>query len=106
MIAGGGTQPTRKMLVRCTMSAKDLRRRMNTELNHLQIFESLVLGCMDIYDSEGRRIFQDFSRSTRSPLFSTAQIVKFQKKKNAIEEAGEGGSEHGEYVRRKVIQAP
>ena len=33
---------------------------MNIELNHLQIFERLVLGCMDSYDSESRRIFSIF----------------------------------------------
>ena len=43
-------------------------------------FERLVLGCIDSYDSESRRIFQDFSRSTRFTFLCTAQISKFQQK--------------------------
>ena len=50
------------------------------ELNHLQIVERLVLFCMDSYDSESRRIFQDFSRSIRFAFLCTAQISKFQRK--------------------------
>ena len=41
-------------------------------------FERLVLGCIDSYDSEKRRIFQDFSRSTRFPCLCTAKTSKFQ----------------------------
>ena len=41
-------------------------------------FERLVLGCIDSYDSESRRIFQDFSRSTRFTFLCTAQTSKFQ----------------------------
>ena len=37
-----------------------------------QDFRRLVLGCMDSYDSESRRIFQHFSRSTRCAFFCTA----------------------------------
>jgi len=33
---------------------------------------------MDSYDSEKRRIFQHFSRSTRFAFFCTAPISKFQ----------------------------
>ena len=43
-------------------------------------FEGLVLGCIDSYDSESRRIFQDFSRSTRFTFLCTAQTSKFQEK--------------------------
>ena len=43
-------------------------------------FERLVLGCIDSYDSESRRIFQDFSRSTRFTFLCTAQTSKFQEK--------------------------
>ena len=57
---------------------------MNIELDdHLQIFERLVPVCMDSYDSERRRIFQDFyhfSRSTRFIFLCTAQTSKFQEK--------------------------
>ena len=45
-------------------------------------FGGLVLGCIDSYDSESRRIFSDFSRSTCtifSPL-RTALNPKFQQK--------------------------
>ena len=41
-------------------------------------FERLVLGCIDSYDSEKRRIFQDFSRSTRFLCLRTAKTSKFQ----------------------------
>ena len=43
-------------------------------------FRRLVLFCMDSYDSESRRIFQHFSRSTRLAYFCTAQTSKFHKK--------------------------
>ena len=43
-------------------------------------FERLVLGRIDSYDSESRRIFQDFSRSTRFKNLCTAQTSKFQEK--------------------------
>ena len=38
----------------------------------------LVLGCIDSYDSEKRRIFQDFSRSTKFLCLRTAKTSKFQ----------------------------
>ena len=38
----------------------------------------LVLGCIDASDSESRRIFHDFSKSTRSAFFCTAPNPKFQ----------------------------
>ena len=40
-------------------------------------FNRLVLGCIDSYDSEQRRIFQHFSRSTRFAFFCTAPNSKF-----------------------------
>ena len=43
-------------------------------------FGGLVLCCIDSYDSESRRIFQHFSRSTRFTILCTAQISKFQQK--------------------------
>ena len=43
-------------------------------------FEGLVLGCIDSYDSEKRRIFQDFSSSTRFLCLRTATTSKFQQK--------------------------
>ena len=36
-------------------------------------FRGLVLGCMGTYDSESRRIFSHFSRSTRSHSFAPLQ---------------------------------
>ena len=43
-------------------------------------FGGLVLGCIDSYDSESRRIFSDFSRSTRFSPLRTALDPKFQQK--------------------------
>ena len=43
-------------------------------------FTMLVLGCIDSYDSEKRRILQHFSRSTRFAFLCTAQISNFQQK--------------------------
>ena len=40
--------------------------------------ERLVLRCIDSYDSESRRIFSDFSRSTRFSPLRTALNPKFQ----------------------------
>ena len=40
-------------------------------------FRRLVLGCIDSYDSEQRRILQHFSRSTRFAFFCTAPISNF-----------------------------
>ena len=50
--------------------------------NSPQIFGRLVLSCMDSYDSESRRIFSDFSRSTIFMYLCTAQILKFPQKKS------------------------
>ena len=41
-------------------------------------FRRLVLGCIDSYDSESRRILQLFSRSTRLAHFCTAQTSKIR----------------------------
>ena len=41
------------------------------------ISRRLVLGCMDSYDSEQRRILQHFSRSTRFAFFCTVLISDF-----------------------------
>ena len=43
-------------------------------------FGGLVLGCIDSYDSESRRIFSDFSRSTIFSPLRTALNPKFQQK--------------------------
>ena len=43
----------------------------------LSNFRRLVLGCIDSYDSEQRRIFLHFSRSTRFAFFCTAPISNF-----------------------------
>ena len=40
-------------------------------------FWRLVLGCIDASDSESRRIFSDFSRSTRFSHLRTATKSKF-----------------------------
>ena len=67
-------------LLRSVEVARTLRTGLNIELNHPQNFERLVLGCMDSYDSESRRIFQHFSRSTRLAYLCTAQNSKFHEK--------------------------
>ena len=41
-------------------------------------FTGLVLGCIDASDSESRRIFQHFSRSTRFSILRTAPNSKSQ----------------------------
>ena len=41
-------------------------------------FERLVLGCIDSYDSESRRILQHFSRSTGLAFLCTAQTSKIR----------------------------
>ena len=46
-------------------------------LVRLPNFRGLVLGCMDSYDSEQRRILQHFSISTRFAFFCTAPISNF-----------------------------
>ena len=56
-----------------------VRTGLNIELNHPQNFERLVLGCTDSYDSESRRIFQHFPRSTRFKNLCTAPNSKFCK---------------------------
>ena len=63
---------------------------MNIELNHLPNFERLVLGCMDSYDSESRRVFQHFSRSTVAPIGRkiSASTFLLQKKRIFGEEGG------------------
>ena len=62
--------------------ARRLRGKDTIELMNKspQNFERLVLICMDSYDSESRRIFQHFSRSTRLAYLCTAQTSKFHKK--------------------------
>ena len=56
------------------------REFIETGMKSPSKFERLVLGCIDSYDSESRRIFQDFSRSPRFTFLCTAQTSKFQEK--------------------------
>jgi hypothetical protein len=55
---------------------------MKDEMKSPSNFERLVLGCIDSYDSDQRLILLHFSRSTRFAFLCTAQISKFQQKKN------------------------
>ena len=74
----------------CCVHASALRNKHHAKLRTREFietwmkspsnFERLVLGCIDSYDSESRRIFQDFSRSTRFTFLCTAQTSKFQEK--------------------------
>lgn len=59
-------------------ACSQLRTGLNIELNYPQNLERLVLGCIDSYDSESRRILQLFSRSTRLACFCTAQTSKIR----------------------------
>ena len=52
-------------------------RRLSTSLLSFANCRRLVLGCMDSYESEQRRIFLHFSRSTRFAFFCTAPISNF-----------------------------
>ena len=52
---------------------RDVRKRRQNLFN----FRRLILGCIDTSDSESRRIFQDFSKSTRSAFFCTAPNLNF-----------------------------
>ena len=58
-------------------AAQPAARSWRSECDH---FGGLVLGCIDSYDSESRRIFSDFSRSTRFSPLRTALNPKFQQK--------------------------
>ena len=42
-----------------------IRSILSLARTQIHFYERPVLGCIDSYDSESRRIFQDFSRSTR-----------------------------------------
>ena len=46
----------------------------------LTSFRRLVLGCMDIYDSESRFILQHFSTSTRSAFLRNVTLVDIEKR--------------------------
>ena len=52
-------------------------------------FGRLVLSCIDVSDSESRRIFQDFSKSTRSAFFRTAPNLNFNEICNFLPNYGE-----------------
>ena len=52
---------------------------IETGMKWPQIFERLVLGCIDSYDSEKRRIWQNFSRSTRCAFLCTFGICHVKK---------------------------
>ena len=49
-----------------------------SEAGWLPNFERLVIGCMDGYDGEKRRILQHFSRSTRVAFLCTASNSNLQ----------------------------
>ena len=70
-------RPSSWPAARSMLSAKEF---IETGMKSPSNFERLVLGCIDSYDSESRRIFQDFSRSTRFTFLCTAQTSKFQQK--------------------------
>ena len=49
-------------------------------IRHLTNFGRSVLGCIEAYDSETRRIFQHFSKSTRCAFLCTTRNSIFCKK--------------------------
>ena len=86
--------PFREFFVRC---ARKKKRRVMTRLQvsrydparsydgidsirHLTNFGRSVLGCIEAYDSETRRIFQHFSKSTRCAFLCTTRNSIFCKK--------------------------
>ena len=59
--SAGELAATRRAMLRLTLFGRLLKN-----------FRRSVLGCIDSYDSESRRIFQHFSRSTRFAILCTA----------------------------------
>ena len=55
-----------------------IRPQGGSEAGWLPNFRGVVLGCMDSYDSEKRRILQGFSRSTRFAFLCTAPNSNLQ----------------------------
>ena len=53
-------------------------------IRHLTNFGRSVLGCIEAYDSETRRIFQHFSKSTRCAFLCTTRNSIFCKKKSSL----------------------
>ena len=83
------TLVVRKTLARDTPAARAARRPAPSArwfrymvgsglktLSYSPNLERLVLRCIDSYDSESRRIFQHFSRSTRCMCLCTAQTLR------------------------------
>ena len=63
-------------------------------------FGGLVLGCIDSYDSESRRIFSDFSRSTRFSRFRTAPNSKFRENSSFLPKS----CEFSEILQKKNVE--
>ena len=61
--------------VRPAAPPRDARERRHELLTN---FRQSVLGCIDSYDSENRRIFSGFSKSTRLAFFCSAPNSEFQ----------------------------
>ena len=89
------TAPFADMLMVCLLAAlpeRYLLRRLthnggevDTRYPIPQIFEKLVLGCIDASDSESRRIFQHFSNSTVAPIGrKKVRALFFSRKKNTF----------------------
>jgi len=64
------------------ISAPHLHRSYDgiDSIRHLTNFGRSVLGCIEAYDSETRRIFQHFSKSTRCAFLCTTRNSIFCKK--------------------------
>ena len=64
-------------IVACRASGKSAGTKKNYDgldsIRHLTNFGRSVLGCIEAYDSETRRIFQHFSKSTRCAFLCTTR---------------------------------
>ena len=61
-------------------------------------FRRLVLGCMDSYDSESRRIFQHFSRSTVAPIGAKKKCKHFSSPRKKGTFGGLGGAQGARWL--------
>ena len=60
---------------KCIFHGKNAFFRAKMHFSEFGNFRRLFLGCIGTSDSESRRIFQDFSKSTRSAFFCTAPTL-------------------------------
>ena len=71
---------------KCIFQSKNAFFRAKMHFSEFGNFRRLFLGCIGTSDSESRRIFQDFSKSTRSAFFCTVPNPNLQQ--NSLNLAG------------------